>query len=206
MDSKSKKDLIHFHLFNRFFFFLFRAMPLAYGGSQARCQIGAVAAGPMPQPQQCLIWAMSVTYTIAHSNTGSLIHWARPGIELASSWMLVRFVNHWAITGTLILLLILFIFILFYLFIFCLFVFSRAAPMAYGGSQARGPVGAAAAGLYHSHSNTGSEPCLQPTPQLMATSEPESTERGQGSNLQAHGSLVGFVNHWATTGTPNLTF
>ena len=36
------------------------------------------------------------------------------------------------------------------------FLFSylfRAAPVAYGSSQARGPIGAAATGLYHSHSN-----------------------------------------------------
>ena len=33
--------------------------------------------------------------------------------------------------------------------------------MAYGDFQARGPVGAAAAGLRQSHSNTGSEPHLQ---------------------------------------------
>ena len=32
---------------------------------------------------------MSVTYTAAHSNAGSLTHWGRPGIELASSWILV---------------------------------------------------------------------------------------------------------------------
>ena len=35
---------------------------------------------------------------------------------------------------------------------FCLF---RAAPTVCGSSQARGPVGAAAAGLHHSHSNWG---------------------------------------------------
>ena len=43
-----------------------------------------------------------------------------------------------------------------------LFAFSRAAPAAYGGSQARGPMEAVAAGLSHSlsHSHTGSEPHL----------------------------------------------
>ena len=41
--------------------------------------------------------------------------------------------------------------------------------MAYGGSQARGLIGAMAAGLHHSQSNAGSEPSLQPKPQLMAT-------------------------------------
>ena len=45
---------------------------------------------PMPQPQQCQIWATSATYTTAH-NTRSLTHWARPGIERESSWILVRF-------------------------------------------------------------------------------------------------------------------
>ena len=33
-----------------------------------------------------------VTYTIADGNTRSLTHWARPGIEPVSSWILVRFV------------------------------------------------------------------------------------------------------------------
>ena len=44
---------------------------------------------------------------------------------------------------------------------FCLFFFLfRVAPSAYGSSQARGQIGAAVAGLHHSHSSTGSEPCL----------------------------------------------
>ena len=29
----------------------------------------------------------------AHGNTGSLVHCARPGIEPASSWILVRFIS-----------------------------------------------------------------------------------------------------------------
>ena len=32
---------------------------------------------------------MSVTYTVAHSNMGSLTHWARPGIKSEASWILV---------------------------------------------------------------------------------------------------------------------
>ena len=63
-----------------------------------------------------------------------------------------------------------FYFILF--LFFCLLAFSSAAPAAYGGSQARGLIGAAAAGLCQSHSNARSEPRLQPTPQLMATPDP----------------------------------
>ena len=37
-----------------------------------------------------------------------------------------------------------------FFFFFCLFAFSRAAPSAYGGSQARGSVRAVAAGLRQS--------------------------------------------------------
>jgi len=36
---------------------------------------------------------VSATYTTAHSNTGSFTHWARPGMEPATSWFLVRFVS-----------------------------------------------------------------------------------------------------------------
>ena len=46
----------------------------------------------MPEPQQLRIWAMSAAYITAHSNTSSLTHWARPGIEPASSWILVLFI------------------------------------------------------------------------------------------------------------------
>ena len=52
---------------------------------------------------------------------------------------------------------------------FCLFVISRATPTAYRGSKARGRIGAVAAGLCQSYSNAGSEPNLQPTPQLTVT-------------------------------------
>ena len=45
------------------------------------------------------------------------------------------------------------------------FVF-RAIGEAYGSSQARGQIGATAAGLHHNHSNIATKPCLQPTPQF----------------------------------------
>ena len=48
--------------------------------------------------------------------------------------------------------------------LFCLFAISWAAPAAYEGSQARGPIGAVATGLRQSHSKLGSELHLQPTP------------------------------------------
>ena len=47
------------------------------------------------------------------------------------------------------------------LFYFILFYWLfRATPAAYRSFQARGLIGAAVAGLYHSHSNARSEPCL----------------------------------------------
>ena len=52
------------------------------------------------------------------------------------------------------------------------FCFLGAAPAARGSSQARGLMGATAAGLGHSHSNARSEPRLRPTPQLMAMPNP----------------------------------
>ena len=58
------------HFYSPFFFFL-RATSTAYGGSQAR---GSIRAVPL-------------AYTTAHGNTGSLTHWARPGMEPASSWI-----------------------------------------------------------------------------------------------------------------------
>ena len=45
-------------------------------------------------------------------------------------------------------------------------------PTAYGNSQARGRIRAIADGLYHGHSNSGSEPSLQPTPKFTATLDP----------------------------------
>ena len=64
----------------------------------------------------------------------------------------------------------------YFLLFICLFIYLfrlfRAEPLAYGNSQARGPIRAIAAGLCHSHSNTRSEPCLQHTPQLTAMLDP----------------------------------
>ena len=57
-------------------------------------------------------------------------------------------------------------------FFFGLFAFSGATAAAHGGSQARGPIGAIAAGLHHSHRNTRSKPHLRPTPQFTATPDP----------------------------------
>ena len=50
--------------------------------------------------QQCGIQAMSMTHTTAHGNDESLTHWASPRMEPESSWVLVGFVNCWAMKGT----------------------------------------------------------------------------------------------------------
>ena len=55
---------------------------------------------PTPEPQQHSIQAMSVTYTTAHGNAGSLTHPVRPGIEPTTSWFLAGFFNHCAMMGT----------------------------------------------------------------------------------------------------------
>ena len=56
------------------YLFIFRASPVAYGGSQARGLIGAVAASLCQEPQQLGIRAESTIYTTAHGNAGSLTH------------------------------------------------------------------------------------------------------------------------------------
>ena len=74
------------------FILLFRAALKAYGNSRAgvKSELQPLA---YTTAQQCRIWAVSETYTTAHGNGRSLTHWARPGIELQSSWILVGFVT-----------------------------------------------------------------------------------------------------------------
>ena len=55
---------------------------------------------------------------------------------------------------------------------FFFFFFFWAAPTAYGGCPDKGWISAVAASIHHSHSNTGSEPHLQSTPQLTAMPDP----------------------------------
>ena len=59
-------------------------------------------------------------------------------------------------------------FFLFFFMSFCLFL--GPPPEAYGGSQARDPIGAVATSLCHS--TVGSEPSLQPTPKITAKLDP----------------------------------
>ena len=70
--------LLFFNLFYLFIYFcFFRSVPSAYGDCRARGPIGATAA----------------SLRHSHSNAGSLTHSAKPGIEPAISWFLVRFVS-----------------------------------------------------------------------------------------------------------------
>jgi len=153
------------------------------------------------KPQQHETPVVSATYTTAHSNAGPLTHWARPGIEPVSSWILVGFLTHCATTRTPL------FWVLFVSYIsqneiiwcfslsiwlislnlipsrsihvvtdgkisFFFFCLFRAEPLAYRSSPARVQVGAAAASLHYSHSNMASEPHLWPTSQLMAVLDP----------------------------------
>ena len=83
-------------------FWLFRATPAAYGCSQDRVTglNRSRSCWPPPQPQQHRIQASSVPYTTAYSNSGSLTHWARPGIKSTSLWILVRFLTCCTTAGT----------------------------------------------------------------------------------------------------------
>ena len=118
--KKKMRFFLSFFLFALylFYFFLifFRAALMAYGNSQTRGQIGAVAASL--QPQQWWIWAVSVTYTTAHGNAGS---W--PLCEARDRTCILM--NTWTH--------------------FCcttmetsLFLLFRVAGMAHGSAQARG--------------------------------------------------------------------
>ena len=84
------------------FLCLLRTAPMAYGGSQARSRIRAVAAGlhhsHSSMGSKAPLW---LTPRLT-ANTRSLTHWAKPGIESASSRILVRFVTaepRWELLG-----------------------------------------------------------------------------------------------------------
>ena len=91
----------------------------------------------MELPRQGSNWSYSSWPTpIATATPDPLTHWEGSGIKLKSSWILIRFVTAEPQEEH-------------------SFIYFRAT-LAYGSSQARGPTGAVAAGLRHSHSNTRS--------------------------------------------------
>ena len=90
-----------------------------------------------------------------------------------------------------------------YMYTFCLFF--RATPTAYGGSQVRGRIGTAAAGLHYSHGNARSEPHLWPTPQLTEMPHPNAlSEARDWTYILMDASQICFG--WATTGTPYIKY
>ena len=89
----------------------------------------------------------------------------------------------------------------FLLFIYLFILLFRVTPVAYGCSQAKGWIGATAAGLHH---NTGSETHLQPTPQLMAMQpDPLSKVRDQPKSSWI---LVRFISTAPQWEHPMMTF
>ena len=84
-------------------------------------------------------------------------------------------------------------FILFFSFFCFFFPLFRAAPEAYGSSQAKGWIGGTAVSPSHSHSNTVSKPHLWPTPQLMATLDPNPLNGARdGTHILMNTSQVHF--------------
>ena len=70
--------------------------------------------------------------------------------------------------------------------VFCFVFLFRAAPAAYGGSQAGGPTRATAAGLPTTTANAGSEPRLRPAPQPQQRQV--FNPLSEASNPHPHGS------------------
>ena len=78
-----------------FFFFCFLGLYLRHMESSWLGSIWNCSCQPMPQPQQWG-WQRGIGTTsvnTTHSNTRSLTHWARPGVEPTSSWKLVVFIT-----------------------------------------------------------------------------------------------------------------
>ena len=73
------------------------------------------------------------------------------------------------------------------------FFLHRAEPTACGSSQAKGRLGAVAAGLRYSHSNTRSEPRLWPTPQVMAMPDLLTHRTRPGIEPASSWIPVGFI-------------
>ena len=81
-----------------------------------------------------------------------------------------------------------------YIFLYIYTLLFRAAPAAYGGSQARGHIGATAAGLRHSQGNGArTEPSLGPSPQLMAMLDPSPlSDAGDRTRVVINTSQIWF--------------
>ena len=76
--------------------------------------------------------------------------------------------------------------------------------MAYRSSQTRGWIRATAAGLYQSHSNAGSEPCLWPRLQITAMPDPQHIDQDWGDWTRIFMDTIHIRFCCATTGTPKI--
>ena len=93
---------------------------------------------------------------------------------------------------------------IFYLFIY-LFLLFRAAPVAYGSSQARARIGAIVASLRHGRCNEGSKLCLQPHHSSLQCCILNPLSRAMDwTRVLMDISRVCF--HWGTMGTPTHAF
>ena len=185
LEQKSESRLLFFLNFTYlfiYFFLLFRDVPMTYASSQARGWIWAIAAGHSHSHR---------IYTTAHSNSVSLTHWVRPGINPVSSRIPVGFIfpaQQWEFPN-----------LIFVFWSFCLFT---AKSAAHGGAQVRGPIGTVATGLYHSYSNAGSKGSVTYTT-AHANAGSLSHWARPGMETVSSWMLFGFANHRATTGKPS---
>ena len=135
---------------------LFRTSSITYGNSQARGRIrGAVASLHHSHSNAGSELHLRLTPTV-HSTVRSLTHWVRPGMEPASSWILVRFV------------VLCFGFVCGFFFFFAflgLHLWHMEAPTLWVESELQlEPTPQPQQCRIH--------PCLQPIPQFTATSDP----------------------------------
>ena len=84
-------------IFHFFFFLELHSwhMEVPRLGVKSELQLLAYATVTATQESSCIC-----DYTTAQGNARSLTHPARPGIEPTSLWILVGFINHWAMMGT----------------------------------------------------------------------------------------------------------
>ena len=92
--AREKNKIIFMEILFFFSFFIFRAAPVAYEGSQAGVKIGTAAAGLHHSHSNARFEPH------LHLCHGLLTPWERSGIEPTSSWILIAFLTSWATTGT----------------------------------------------------------------------------------------------------------
>ena len=92
----------------------------------------------------------------------------------------------------------------FFFFLFWPFFLFRASPAAYGSSKTRDWIRTVAAGLYHSHSNSGSKLCLWPTPYSSWQCQFLNPLERTGIDSAFSWILVGWITCWATAGAQSM--